>query len=154
MLKLQTALGALKIIKSAQVLQSMAAFGINDADMRLMAANSPWVGTDRARVCRVMDSALYASMDIIGVPRFAVSSEYQAAMIYELVAPVNVQVACRWVAETKSAEDTVTDNDSAPTKPEALFVTVAELYNDESTPAPAFNKKTAISQEKNKQKVG
>ena len=156
MLKLQTALGALKIIKKAEVTDAMASVGITEANLRQVKSSAPWVGQDKANVQRTMDAAIYASLDIMNIPRIAAPAEYQSAMIYALVHPTNIMTAVRWAAEAKSAQDHTGDKgvESTPVTPEKLFCLVCDLYDNEASLAAAFDKSVAVQEDKVSKKAG
>ena len=142
-LKFVVVLGALTIIKRIKLEDTLLAFGISLEQMETVTKDDPWVAQERGVVTRVLDAALYATMDLIGVPRFPASAEYQAAIIYKLVSPVNIMPACRWMAESKSAEDMAdgTSIEAQAAKPEQLHAMITALYERESSLAPAFEKK-------------
>ena len=156
-LSLLIALGALKILRASDLASELNEYGVNQGDINLTKSDQPWSGSDRGRVVKTLDACLYASMEKIGLPKFSASSEYQAAVIYEIVNPVNVQVACHWSSESRSAEDITGEAgiDPSPVSPGVLHVLVCSLYGHEDSLAASFDKKNnkALEQKAKKQQA-
>jgi hypothetical protein len=70
-------------------------------------------------------------MDSLGVPRFQVPAEWIAACIAIFVAPINIQVACRFFEVSQTAEATGRGVDEVdPCTAKQLFALVQQLISD------------------------
>lgn len=63
-------------------------------DYEFLKGDRLWIATDRARVRRCVEAAVYGAIDIVGFPRFPAPAEFVAAVIAMYVHPINIQSAC------------------------------------------------------------
>lgn len=115
--------------------------GILPADYKLAASDKPWIRDNRRKVVTVLDALLFGTLDVMGLPRIAVPSEYVAAIVSTFVAPSNRMTACLWLAEqrmtgakamdlaSRGAEAAETD----PTAGSQLFALVCLLSDNDSS---------------------
>lgn len=106
--------------------------GISQKDFELATGAAPWLGTDRRRVRSVLDSLIFASVDLVGVNRFEVSAEYIAACLGVFVHPVNLMVACRFMEGASTAEAHSLDGVADPVTADQLHALVIRLHTSES----------------------
>lgn len=156
MLQMHVALGAMKLIRDGAVTGDLDAFGISPEDWFLTTGSGPWVGTDRQRVRATLDILVHGTVDVVGVPRFEVPSEYIAAVLAVFVGPTNMQLACRWMeggspaqvlAKGSSAEPP-SDNEQVTAR--TLFALVCDIYEGEHASAAraSFVKRTNLAIER------
>jgi len=93
--------------------EMLAACGVSPADFSKTTGTAPWLASDRQVVRNTLDALLHGAMDAIGVPRFEVSAEYVAAALAMFVAPVNLQVACRWMESARPIDALSSSTDTA-----------------------------------------
>ena len=109
--------------------------GVNDAEMRLCRGDAPWIGTDRPSIVRTLESLLYGSLDVLGLPRIRIPAEYVASVLVTVVKPLNIALACSWMQREGSAalEALVTSAEVGgniePVSAERLFALCCELYD-------------------------
>lgn len=75
--------------------------GINQQDFELIAAPVPWQRANIPRVMRTLNALLFGSLEILGMNKITVPSEYVAAVVSAIVAPANRMVACIWLAQER-----------------------------------------------------
>lgn len=131
-LKLETALGAMKIIRDNEIVEGIGSFGIADSDMRLTLGNGVWIGQNRGRVVKCLSSLVWGTLDTMGAPRFEVPAEYIAAMIMMFVKPININTACSWMDNIHSADGIMNEETEKPLpiKAREIFALVITMYND------------------------
>lgn len=93
--------------------ESLASLGVSEPDFKLTTGSVPWLAADRQRVRNTLDAVLHGAMDATGQPRFEVSAEYVAAALAMFVAPVNLQVACRWMESARPVDDLAASSDTS-----------------------------------------
>ena len=142
-MQLKVALGSMNILAQSAHQGYLESIGITITDFQKLTSNVPWHGSDRARVSQTFKSLLYTTMDSLGVPRFQVPVEWIAANIAVFVAPINIQVACRFFEVSQTAEAMgrgVDEVDSCSSK--QLFALVQQLLSaPESSSARALFEK-------------
>jgi len=106
--------------------------GISRKDFDTVTGAIPWLATDRVRVRAVLDTMIYASVDLIGVPRFELCAEYIAAALGIFVHPVNLMVACRFMEGSSQAEVLSQDSLADPVTARQLHALVIRLHTSES----------------------
>jgi len=84
----RNACAAVKLVSASQVLD----LTVDDYDF--LTGTKLWTAMERSQVRRVVEAAVYGSLDYLGLPRFAVPAEYVAAAIAMYVHPVNLMTAC------------------------------------------------------------
>lgn len=104
-LSMQTALGSMQVALNNEVIKSVMAMGCTDAEWDLLTGNKVWLGTDRVVVKRQLESLLYSTLDLIGIPHFQIPAEYCASVIAIYVSGCNRPAACHMLANCHKAED-------------------------------------------------
>lgn len=115
-----TACAAIKIVQDEGLLD------MTPDDFLFLTGSSPWVATDRARVRRVIEAAIYGSLDYLGMPRFAVSAEYVAAAISYYVHPVNFKIGCI-VMEGAEFTENIIQGVERPLRASEIFAHVLQV---------------------------
>ena len=142
----RTAVGVLRMMAERAMVDSIASFGISEADWKLVTGPKPWIGLDRARVCRVLDSLIFGSMDLAGLPRFRVPAEYVSAVLVTFVSPNNLMLACAWREQSPSADDLsrIDGVGAEPVRAHQLFALCTRLHSqngiEKSSAQAAFEK--------------
>lgn len=103
-MKYPVARNAMQVIRNGGC-DAVASLGVQKEDFRLVTGLSVWLATDRVRVLNVLQSLLFGSLDLIGLPRITAPAEYIAAVIAVFVAPVNYMPACRFFEQSRPADD-------------------------------------------------
>lgn len=129
---------------------AVAAFGVAKPDFDLVTRREPWLGTDRERVVRVLNSLLFGSLDLLGLPRIQAPAEYIAAVLVTFVAPVNYQLACRFFEQSRPVDDLALNPGSQAMETvtaSQLFAMVIDLYDPAalSQTAAAFEKRVGLA---------
>lgn len=104
-LSLSTVRGALSVISNGNVIDAAQSCGCTESDWKLLTGSKVWIGVDRPRVKRLLDSLIYGVVDTLGLPRFELPAEYAAACIAMFVSPINYFPACSWVGTYARSED-------------------------------------------------
>ena len=104
-LRLESALGTMRIFEQGGTALSQEVLGITAEDQELFTGKSPWLGTDRARVMRVLDSYVFGTLDVAGLPRFEVPAEFLACVILIFVDPINYFPCCSWATGFIKSEE-------------------------------------------------
>lgn len=133
-LSLSVAIGVMTAIGNT-VSTDFDAIGITPDDYKLTSGDAPWSKNDRRKVSITLEALMYGSLDQLGLARFAVPSEYVAAIIAAFVAPANRLVACMWLAEAGKTGARAMDLASQglqaqtvdTTSPQKLFALVCQL---------------------------
>lgn len=150
-LRIEVALGAMSILRDNSLSGDFSAFGISEKEYQLMSGPTPWLGSDRNTVKRVLDCMIWGIMDTIGVPRFEPPMEYVASVLSSFVSGNNLMVACRWIEGGPLAEDIVGDL-AAPTHVDAqkLFSFIILMRGQDKAVREQFEKRVgyAISKAK------
>jgi hypothetical protein len=135
-------LGCIRFLASGSAEANLADFGVTDADIGLLQSDETWLGSDRLRATRVLDAVVHGSLDRLGLPRFNVSAEYIAAAIWLCVKPVNMMVACVWMARgAASAEDEVAHGEALPVSPRELHALLCTLEKGDVAALEEFRAK-------------
>jgi len=69
------------------------------AELQVVTQNKPWLQSDRHAVRNGLESVLYAALDVLGLQRFQLPTEYVAAVICSAVHPVNWMIACIYLSD-------------------------------------------------------
>ena len=97
-------------------------------DRELLTSDLPWTALDRGRVQRALDALVCGSLDAVGIPRMALPSEFVAGAIAVAVRPINLLLACHFVADrvpTYPASLLASD----PNEPEAPTISAQQLLS-------------------------
>jgi len=115
--------------------------GISPEDYKLANGNTSWQREQRRRVVTTLDALIFGTVDVLGLGRFQIPTEYVAAIVSTFVSPVNRMVCCTWLAEQGTtgarAQDLAVAGQVASTvdksTPSQLFALVCQLSEtDES----------------------
>lgn len=69
------------------------------AELKVVTQSSPWLQSDRHAVRNGLESVMYAALDVLGLQRFQLPTEYVAAVIVTAVSPVNWMIACIYLSD-------------------------------------------------------
>lgn len=104
-LSLSMVRGCASVLLNSSTSQIIDAIGVTNDEWDLLVADRPWIGTDRAKVTRILDSILFGMIDTMGLPRFELPAEYVATLITIFVSPVNYFSACSWMGSFVRGSD-------------------------------------------------
>lgn len=109
--------------------------GITEEQFELVASPIPWQRPQLNIVMRTMTSILFGTLEVMGVPKIVVPSEFVAAHIVATVHPANRMLACIWMAQERQTgvgalelaarQNTASNYD--PTSADSLFALVCQL---------------------------
>lgn len=81
----------------------LSTLSITKSQYNLVHGSKPWARDHRRSVVQTLDALIYGAADVMGLQKITLPAEYVAAVIATFVAPVNLHVACHWVAEHKAS---------------------------------------------------
>ena len=123
--------GHLTLIANGLHKPSISALGLSNDDWQELTGHAPWTVSDRPRMSRILTDLIYASVDLLGLPRFRIPAEYVTAVIAIFVAPANVFAACSWsAADLYSSEDIINGKQADAVRVEEVFALVGQCYAD------------------------
>lgn len=96
-LSVQMVKGCASVVLNSSTASIIDSIGVTEAEWELVVGDRSWIGQDRARVTRILDSLLYGLVDTMGLPRFELPAEYVATVISLFVSPCNYFSACSWM---------------------------------------------------------
>jgi len=134
-LRPEIALGAMKLLSEGAATANIGAFGLEYEDFALLTGDAPWVGANRPKISRCLSTMCFGTLDVIGVTRFPVSAEYQAAIVAMFVHPCNFQVASDWLSKCMSNEDLSQGREEmgAPmASPQQIFALVIQIKSQDA----------------------
>lgn len=147
-LQLTTALGMMRLLADGTASADFSSLGIHQEDHDLLTGPRLWVAPERYKVVSLIDQIVWGTMDVIGVPRFAISAEYMAAVIAMFVHPTNMFLACQWTAremDNTSLADGAEERGAVLIRPGQLFALVGEIHSqDISGFQQRFNKRVGL----------
>lgn len=154
-LHLQTAQGALNVVNSLNFQEMIQSLGIHEPEWKLLTGPHLWLGKTRPVIERLAKQLIFSSLDIMGVPRFAVPAEWVAAVGVSFIKECNYFLYASWMGEYARAEDLGNYDGSREAKIEGLekctsaqiFALMLELRSDSECHLlnRRFNDKTAIA---------
>lgn len=124
------AVNCMTLIKEGACNDAFEALGIIPEDFDLVCASIPYIGDDRLRVTNVLNSLIWGTLDVVGLPRIEVPTEFIASVLSVFVAPANLAVACRWMETGSSAEDLAAGGSLDPVTAKQLFALCCQLVKD------------------------
>jgi len=127
MVSYAVAINCMTLIKEGAVNDAFDALGLIPEDFDLVCSNIPYVGADRNRVTNLLRSLIWGTLDVIGLPRIEVPSEFIASVISVFVHPGNLAVACRWMEAGSAAEEIVAGGSLEPITATQLFALCCQL---------------------------
>lgn len=115
------------------------ALGINTEDFELLNSDMPWRRENLARVMRTFNAMIFGTLEIMGMQKIVVPSEYVAAVIVGVVGYGNMMTACIWLATERQtgigalelSARSQTTSQIEPTNSDQLFALVATLTASE-----------------------
>lgn len=75
--------------------------GITQEQFSKLTQNYMWLRSDMQIVMRTMITMIYGSLEIMGIPKITVPSEFIAPHVATLVAPCNRMICCVWLSQEK-----------------------------------------------------
>jgi hypothetical protein len=126
--------GAMAVLANGDIMDAVHAIGCSEADWKLVTGKKLWLGVDRPRVKRVLDALIFGTIDMLGLPRMEISSEFAASVVAFFVSDVNIFTACHWIGNYSTNDDLanyhgVLDGVTSleQTTPTRLFALVLEI---------------------------
>lgn len=101
---------------------------LREDDFDFITSDTSWPLQERARVRRCVESLVYGSLDVIGLPRFAAPAEFIAGVIAYFIHPVNLMPACQ-VMDGCQFTDNIISGIDAPVSASHLFAMVVQLHS-------------------------
>lgn len=146
LLRIETAIGAMSILKDGSLNGDFSAFGISEAEYLLLVGPTPWHAQDRGVVRRTLDAMIFGVMDVTGVPRFNPPFEYIAAVISCFVSGANVMIACRWIEGGQRAEELLAGKGEIQNvTAEQMFAFICMLRGADPAVREQFDKKVGFA---------
>lgn len=136
------AVNCMTLIKDGAVNDAFEALGIIPEDFDLVCSNIPYIGADRSRVTNVLNSLIWGTLDVVGLPRIEVPTEFIASVLSVFVSPSNLAVACRWMESGHTAEDLVAGGSLEPVTARQLFALCCQLVKEAPQATTAWEKRT------------
>lgn len=130
------------LIKEGAVNDAFEALGIIPEDFDLVCSSIPYIGDDRLRVTNVLNSLIWGTLDVVGLPRIEVPTEFIASVLAVFVAPGNLAVASRWMETGSSAEDLVSGGSLEPVSARQLFALCCQLQSDAPVATARWEQRT------------
>lgn len=122
-----TACASVKLVEESGLLD------LSEKDFEFLTINKPWVANERARARLVVESAVYGTLDYIGLPRFAVPAEFIAAAVAYYVHPVNHMYACS-VFDGVEWTENVINGIERPVRAQEIFSMVLRIKAGDESP--------------------
>lgn len=98
MLSYTTAYAAMKVVLDMMP-ADFDALGITRQDFELLTQKEHWVRPHMPKVMRTINSLLYGTLEVMGMPKITIPSEYVAAAVTIFIAPANRLPACVWLSQ-------------------------------------------------------
>jgi len=127
--------------------------GISRGDFDRLVGDLPWLASERQRMTTALQTLIMGSIDALGLPRFNVPAEYNAAGIAVFIHPINVHACCVFMSTTPDAESMGRKSTSQGhtqvdhVQPDKLFALVAQLWSDSARTGAraAFEKNSGLA---------
>lgn len=132
-LSIQMVKGSANILLNSSTAQVVESIGVTPEEWELLTNDVPWLGVDRPRITRIIDSLLYGLVDTMGVPRFDLPAEYVATVVAIFVSPCNYFSACSWLGAFSTASTIQSHNPDLPPEgmervhPSKIFAFVCDI---------------------------
>lgn len=130
------------LIKDGGVNDAFESLGINPEDFDLVCSNVPFVGVDRNRVTSVLTSLIWGTLDVVGLPRIEVPTEFIASVLCVFVSAGNLAVACRFMESGSPAEDLAAGGSLEPVTADQLFALCCQLWSEAPAATAAWERRT------------
>lgn len=75
--------------------------GITQEQFEMASQPAPWRRENLSIVMRTLNCILFGTLEVMGVPKIVVPSEYVAAHVVAIVNPANRMLACIWLAQER-----------------------------------------------------
>lgn len=128
--------------------------GINKQDFELATQSIPWRRDQIHKVMRTLNALIFGSLEVLGMPKIVVPSEYVAPIIATFVHPTNRMVACLWLSQERMTGAAAlelsargqTASQIDPTSADELFSLVVQLSDTDEAAhvAKEFKKKLGL----------
>ncbi len=112
-IQLKVVKGAMHALADGAAMGSLQNLGVPPQDLRLVTGAISWNASQRTLVVRTLETLMFGTMDILGLPRFSVPAEYVAAAIAMFVHPTNILVASVWMESGRQSADALGNPTSA-----------------------------------------
>ena len=136
------AINCMNLIKEGACNDAFESLGIMVEDFDLVTGRSPFVAADRHRVTKVLTSLIWGTLDVVGLPRIEVPTEFIASVISVFVCPGNLAVACRWMEAGTVAEDLSSGGMLEPVTAQQLFALCCQLSSEAPAAAARWEQRT------------
>lgn len=136
------AINCMNLIKEGACNDAFESLGIIPEDFHLVTMSVPYVGADRHRVTHVLNSLIWGTLDVVGLPRIEVPTEFIASVISVFVSPGNLAVACRWMEAGAAAEDLAAGGSLEPVTARQLFALCCQLSSEAPAAAVRWEQRT------------
>lgn len=136
------AVNCMNLIKDGACNDAFEALAILPEDFELVCATVPYVGADRHRVTNVLTSLIWGTLDVVGLPRIEVPTEFIASVISVFVSPGNLAVACRWMEAGTAAETLAAGGSLEPVTAQQLFALCCQLASEAPAAARRWEQRT------------
>ena len=122
-----TACASVKLVEEAGLLD------LSEKNFEFLTIAKPWLANERARARLVVESAVYGTLDYLGMPRFAVPAEFIAAAIAYYVHPVNCMYASS-IFDGAEWTENVINGIERPVRSQEIFAMVLRVKAGDETP--------------------
>lgn len=99
-LSYETALATLKVIDQYAA-ADFDTLGISQQDFELASNVTVWLRPHLPVVMRTLNALIFGTLEVQGIGKIVVPSEYVAAIVATFVAPPNRMLACQWLAQER-----------------------------------------------------
>jgi len=99
-LSYETALATLKVIDQYAA-ADFDTLGISQQDFELVSDRTVWLRPHLPIVMRTLNALIFGTLEVQGISKIVVPSEYVAAIVASFVAPSNRMLACTWLAQER-----------------------------------------------------
>jgi hypothetical protein len=116
--------------------------GIEESHWRLLTAEEYWTPDEARQVRSILASVIEVSMTIAGMPAVPLPGQYAAALIAEVVSPVNRMLACIKCPDTFDAFDAsgVNETFEVKTMPKEQMMSLVIAYSGDYPGEPQRGK--------------
>lgn len=136
------AVNCMTLIKNGAVNDAFDALGIRAEDFEMVCNHTPWIGADRYKITQCLQSMIWGTLDVVGLPRIEVPTEFIASCISCFVSAGNIAVACRWMETGHTAEDVAAGGHLEEVTANQLFALCCKLVTDAPTARARWEQRT------------
>lgn len=98
-------LSAARMVATSQMSRLLLSAGVSAMDMDYLRGSGLWAQDMRTKMRTTLDSLIYGTLDIAGLPRVDVPAELVAAIVASVVDPINWMTCAAWLEGLKPARD-------------------------------------------------